>query len=137
MAEIRGLRSGMQTAQSSTLRIPVLILLLSACVGMELEPIAAAGVMLFAAKSSAGTALVDNSRSCLIRADLTTVQIELMRVMRTDSARTASLEQREKELKYALRSEEIRRDESAQRRDWKRSGGPALAQRSGSGTPRS
>jgi len=79
----------------------------------------------------------DDNHIVLIRQDLAAVQMELMQVMQTDTARTSYLERRETQLKYALRNEQIRRDESARRHDPPHLPEPALARRNAFGTPRS
>jgi hypothetical protein len=95
------------------LRLPVIVLLVCIFPGMEPEP-----------KHPAVTH-PDRSGLMRVREDLAAVQVELMQVMRTDPERTCVLQQREEQLKYELRTEQVRRN------------APALAQRTGFGTPRS
>ena len=101
MREKRTNRSGSRIAAWALLRLPVVILLISAVAALTpsedfpLQP---------------GQ---ENSVVVSIREDLAAVQMELMQVMQTDSARTSFLEQREKQLKYALRDQLIRNGDYA------------------------
>lgn len=134
MPDIRRNQPGHKGAMSPLMRLKTLILLVSSFAGVELAPIAGGGFV-FTGPVAEVTATAN--RITLIREDLAAVQMELMQVMRTDPARTLLLEQREKQLKYSLRTEEIRRDESVQHHDRKHFDEPALAQGSGLGTPQS
>jgi hypothetical protein len=100
------------------LRLPVIVLLVYILAGMVPEPRRAPAA--YADHSGS-----DSSGILRVREDLAAVQVELMQVMRTDPERTCALQQREEQLKYELRTEQISRKT------------PALAQRSGFGTPRS
>ncbi len=113
MAEKQCSRDGNRSAELAVLRLPVIVLLICLLPGTEPD-----------AKHPAASQ-ADRSGLVRVREDLAAVQVELMQVMRTDPARTCVLEQREEQLKYELRTEQIRRDK------------PELAQRTGFGTPRS
>ena len=86
------------------LRVPVLILFV--CAVAAFTP----------GERPPAQAQPESKRILSIREDLAAVQMELMQVMRTDPLRTSFLEQREKQLKYALRTAQmVVRDETAER----------------------
>ncbi len=56
--------------------------------------------------------MVPEERIAHLRAELADVQMDLMRILEVDPATTADLQCREAALKYSLREEQIRRDQS-------------------------
>jgi hypothetical protein len=122
-----GKPSAFTTALTTAMKIPFLIFLVSGFATLQLEPVVTVGIthgsellQKFArhqllAHSAAGKILqAGDSRIDCIREELADVQLDLMKVLQTDHAITTRLENREADLKYALRAEQVRRDEIAQ-----------------------
>jgi len=95
MPEKRTIGRGMGNAGTAVLRVPVLILFV--CAVAAFTP----------GERPPAQAQPESKRILSIREDLAAVQMELMQVMRTDPLRTSFLEQREKQLKYALRTAQM------------------------------
>ena len=105
------------------MKIPFLIFLVSGLAALQLEPLASRGAEVLSKivrqhmNSHVVTGPIaqagDNRLLCL-REELADVQIDLMKVLETDHSITSRLEAREADLKYALRAEQVRRDEIAQ-----------------------
>jgi hypothetical protein len=93
------------------MRIPLLIFAVSTAAALQLEPLV----------DKVADSLAVHARAVVqsdpglerIRQELAGVQMEMMNVMRQDGRGMAELRACEAELKYALRAEEIRRDDAA------------------------
>jgi hypothetical protein len=122
-----GRRNALPSVLASAMKIPFLIFLVSGFAALQLEPIATLGVVRGTdlvrqllqhqrlTHIAAGKVLqAGDSRIDCIREELADVQLDLMKVLQTDHASTATLESREADLKYTLRAEQVRRDEIAQ-----------------------
>jgi hypothetical protein len=105
------------------MKTPFLIFLVSGIATLQLEPLAsrAAEVLSQTVRQQMQSHAVarpvlqagENKIRCLTE-ELADVQMDLMKVLETDRALTSRLEAREADLKYALRAEQVRRDEFAQ-----------------------
>jgi len=101
------------------MRVPFLIFAISGFVSVQIEPLAtraiSAAVEHARTKTPVGRILrAGDARIDCLRSELADVQMDLMKVFETDRARTTALQSREARLKYAVRAEEIRRDEITQ-----------------------
>ncbi|MDQ1471603.1 MAG: hypothetical protein QOJ99_3083 [Bryobacterales bacterium] len=118
-----GRANASSTATKIAMKTPFLIFLVSGFATLQLEPLASRGAELLSRVvreqmhslaiprpvAQAGANKID----CL-REELADVQIDLMKVLETDRTLTTHLESREADLKYAVRAEQVRRDEIAQ-----------------------
>jgi hypothetical protein len=104
--------AGSWRAVSVAMRIPLLIFAVSTAAALQLEPVVDRVAELLSVKARA--MVQADSRLVRLREELAGVQMEMMDVMRADGCAMSQLRAREAGLKYALRAEEIRRDESAQ-----------------------
>lgn len=116
---------------TNAMKIPFLIFLISGIATLQIEPVATRGAIMISSyvrqewrlhlKPAGQTR--DVKIDCL-REELADVQLDLMKVLETDSAQARELEAREASLKYALRAEQVRRDEiiQCQREDRRRAG---------------
>ena len=101
--------SGERNALPRAMRLPFLIFLVSGAATMQLEPIATRGIH----------TMFETDRLTEIRSRLSYVQMDLMKVLETDAEVTSRLRNEQEYLQYTLRAEQIRRDETAQRRNQK------------------
>ncbi|MES1261371.1 MAG: hypothetical protein ABUS49_06495 [Acidobacteriota bacterium] len=115
---------GIRSALATPMKIPFLIFLVSGLATLQLEPLASRGLELASqyaarqkkANTRAGALLKTGDRQILcLKEQLADVQLDLMKVLETDHTVTTRLETREAGLKYALRAEQLRQDENAQR----------------------
>jgi hypothetical protein len=127
MIEKTCLFTGLQRASlpglKIAMKIPFLIFLVSGLAALQLEPIATRGSewlqeyakqQMYAHHTAGKVLRAGDNRIVCLREQLADVQLDLMKVLETDHAATARLETREAGLKYALRAEQVRRDEMAQ-----------------------
>jgi hypothetical protein len=105
------------------MKTPFLIFLVSGLATLQLDPLASRGAELLSKvvrqqmrnhTVTSRAVPADDSRIHCLREELADVQLEMMKVLETDSTVTSRLKTREAELKYALRAEQVRRDEIAQ-----------------------
>ncbi len=94
------------------MRIPLLIFGVSIAASLQLEPLVDRVAESLTLRAKA--AVHADSRLARLRQELAGVQMEMMDVMHADDRAMDRLRTREAGLKYALRTEEIRRDESSQ-----------------------
>jgi len=105
------------------MKVPFLIFLVSGLATLQVEPVATRALELAAnyaarqkhTETRAGKLIrAGDERILCLKEQLADVQMDLMKVLETDRSVTDRLESREADLKYALRAEQLKQDETAQ-----------------------